>query len=97
MDPLLIQFGYWREKDSAPWQPLAHDFKRLRNMAMSWNAEKWLPADAPRKIELLDSLDKIAAVMLTAWWGVDTLLCVRQDDGTWRIQCVLWQSVPDGA
>jgi hypothetical protein len=39
---------------------------------------------------------RIALAALTpafqAPWGVDTLLCVRQDDGTRRIRSVLWQS-----
>lgn len=92
VDAGLVKYGYWRAEPSEPWMPLAHDSTGLREMAAGWNAKGWLAADAPRGIEVLDTLDKIAALRLTAWWGVDTLLCVRQDDGTWRIRSVLWQS-----
>lgn len=95
VDKGLVKYGYWRGKPSEPWLPIAHDFAALHDMAAEWNAKGWLPEDAPRGIEVLDAMDKIAAVRLTAWWGVDTLLCVRQDDGAWRIRSVLWQSVAE--
>lgn len=96
VDPGLVKYGFWRGKPSEPWMPLSHDFAGLRKLAESWNAKRWLAADAPRGIEVLDVMDKTAAVRLTAWWGVDTLLCVKGDDGIWRIRSVLWQSVPAG-
>jgi hypothetical protein len=97
VDPGLVKYGFWRGQPPEPWMPLSHDFASLREMAEGWNAQRWLAADAPRGIEVLDVLDKTAAVRLTAWWGVDRLLCVKGDDGTWRIRSVLWQSVPAGA
>jgi hypothetical protein len=92
VDRVMLKFGYWREEGTESWQPLMHDFNGLREMAATWNSKGWLPDDAPREVEVLDVMGKLAAVRLTAWWGVDTLLCVRQDDGSWHIQLVLWQS-----
>jgi len=100
VDPALVKYGFWRDDPSQPYRGMALDFAGLREMASTWNASGWLAADAPRRIEVLDAMDKVAAAKLTAWWGVDTMLLVRQDDGSWKIRHVLWQGpvrTPDPA
>ena len=59
MEPALSKYGYWRGQPSEPWHPWTHDFKSLWDMAASWNAKRWLPADAPRGIEVLDAMDRM--------------------------------------
>lgn len=95
VDPGLVKYGFWRDDPSQPYRGMALDFAGLREMASTWNANGWLAADAPRGIEVLDAMDKVAAAKLTAWWGVDTMLLVRQDDGSWKIRHVLWQAHPE--
>ncbi|HVS16954.1 MAG TPA: nuclear transport factor 2 family protein [Planctomycetota bacterium] len=97
VDAGLVKYGYWRDDPSKPYRGMALDFAGLREMASTWNASAWLAADAPREIEVLDALDKVAAAKLTAWWGVDTMLLVRQDDGSWKVRHVLWQAHPQDA
>lgn len=97
VDPALVKYGFWRDDPSQPYRGMALDFAGLRELAASWNAGGWLEEDAPRGIEVLDVMDKVAAAKLTAWWGVDTMLLVRQDDGSWKIRHVLWQAHPEGA
>ena len=45
---------------------------------------------APKKVEVLDVLDKIAAVKITAWWGTDYVLLSKRKTG-WMIEQVIWQ------
>jgi len=53
------------------------------------------PAGAPKEVRVLEVLDQIANVKVTAWWGVDYLL-MGKEDGKWMITHVLWQSPPAG-
>lgn len=50
-------------------------------------------ADAPKKVEVLDVANHIAALKVTAWWGIDYVLLSREGDG-WKIEQVLWSGVP---
>lgn len=45
---------------------------------------------APRKVEVLDVMNFIAVAKITAWWGVDYVLLINEDNG-WIIQEVLWE------
>ena len=47
-------------------------------------------ADSPKRVEVLDVLDQIAAAKVTAWWGWDYVLLSKQTD-RWIIEQVLWQ------
>ena len=46
-------------------------------------------AAAPKKVEVLDIMNSIAAVKVTAWWGIDYILLAKQDD-KWMIDQVIW-------
>ena len=45
-----------------------------------------------RDVTILDVHNKIAAVKLRAWWGIDYLLLTKMGD-RWVIEKVLWQSL----
>ena len=47
-------------------------------------------SDAPKKVEVLDIMNSIAAAKVTAWWGVDYILLAKQDD-KWMIDQVIWE------
>lgn len=70
-----------------PWAEFLSYANRVRT------SSRPTPASAPRGVQVLDVLDQIAAVKVTAWWGVDYLLLARYD-GRWMIRQVLWQSPP---
>jgi len=54
-------------------------------------AKKSFPkADAPRKVEVLNIGNSIAAAKVTAWWGIDYILLSKQND-VWMIEEVLWE------
>ncbi len=69
-------------------------FERLVELAATWNVDGTaIPKDAPKRIEILDVLDKTASAKLTASWGVDYFHLAKYD-GKWMIVHVLWQSIP---
>ena len=66
-------------------------YKQAIAYAKNVQAKKnFAKADAPRKVEILDALDQIAAAKVTAWWGVDYILLSKRDD-KWIIEQVLWE------
>ncbi len=70
-------------------------FDQLVDLARTYNADgTTIPANAPRKIEILDVLDQTAAAKLTASWGIDYFHLAKYDD-RWQIVQVLWQSVSE--
>ncbi len=92
--PGLSKFGYYRAPDSAEYgkgSPMT--FQELEELAGKWNADGWLPEDAPKEIKILDIQDKTASAKLTAYWGTDYFHLARLD-GRWMIINVLWQSPP---
>ena len=46
--------------------------------------------DAPKKVDVLDVQNAIAAAKVTAWWGIDYVLLSKQDE-KWMIEQVLWE------
>lgn len=52
------------------------------------------PADAPKKVEILDLLNQTASAKLTASWGVDYFHLAKYE-GKWKIVHVLWQSLDE--
>jgi len=92
LSPALFKFGYWQDKKTgkyAPdgnmtWQQAIDYAKRV------FEKKKFAKADAPKKVEVLDIMNTIAAAKVTAWWGVDYLLLAKQND-KWMIDEVLWE------
>jgi hypothetical protein len=90
--PDLKKFGFWRPTDEEQFKPGSPmTFEQLRDLAASYNKDGRIPDDAPKKIEILDVMDKIASAKLTAAWGTDYFHLVKED-GKWKILQVVWQS-----
>jgi hypothetical protein len=90
--PDLKKFGFWRPEKEDQFQPgSAMTFEQLKDLAAEYNQDGRIKADAPKKVEVLDVMDKIASAKLTAQWGTDMFHLVKQD-GKWRILQVVWQS-----
>ncbi len=90
--PELAKRGYY--KSDGAWVEIPMTFPQLVELAATYNDDGHIPADAPKKIELFEVLDKTASAKLTANWGVDYFHLAKVD-GKWQIMNVLWQSQPE--
>jgi len=88
----LKKFGFWRPAEETEFKPgTAMTYEQLKDLAAKYNKEGRIAADAPKKVEVLDVMDKIASAKLTAAWGTDMFHLVKED-GQWKILQVVWQS-----
>ena len=89
----LQKFGFGK-REGEDWRHIPMTFDRLVELATEWNKDGTaIPKGAPKRIEILDVLDKTASAKLTASWGVDYFHLAKYD-GKWMIVHVLWQSIP---
>lgn len=92
--PDLAKFGFGRSKDGT-YKNYPMTREGLVSLATTWNADgDQIPADAPKKVELFEVLDKIATAKATAVWGIDYFHLVKYEGG-WKIVQVIWQSAPE--
>ena len=93
--PDLNKFGFARRSPDDDYRIIPMTFDQLVELARTYNADGTeIPANAPKKIEILDVLDQTAAAKLTAAWGIDYFHLAKYD-GRWQIVQVLWQSISD--
>jgi hypothetical protein len=97
LKPALYKFGYWRDNKTGKYAEHGQmTFRQAVNYAKNIQTRKnFAKADAPRKVEILDAMDQIAAAKVTAWWGVDYMLLSKRDD-KWIIEQVLWEGPLEG-
>ena len=88
--PELAKRGFYRPEPDQPYKEVPMTFERLVNLAANYNKDGHVPADAPKKIEIYEVLDKTASIKLTAHWGIDYMHLAKYD-GRWMIVNVLWQ------
>jgi hypothetical protein len=90
--PSLYKFGYWKNKTSGKYEPDEHmTFQQAIKYAKNvFEKKKFTKEGSPKKVEVLDIMNTIAAAKVTAWWGVDYVLLSKQD-GKWMIEQVLWE------
>ena len=55
-----------------------------------WEKKNFAKQGVPKKVEVLDIMNSIAAAKVTAWWGVDYILLSKQKE-QWMIEQVLWE------
>lgn len=73
-------------------RPMTYD--QLFKLAANYNKDgKRIPKDAPKKIEILGLLPKVATAKLTASWGIDLMQLIKTKD-TWQIKHIVWQPHP---
>ena len=93
----LAKVGYWRAPDATTYGEAPMSYEELVDLAGKWNKSGNVdPEKAPKQIEILDLMDQIAVVKLSAQWGID-YLNLAKIDGRWMIKNVLWQSYPSDA
>jgi hypothetical protein len=97
LKPSLYKFGYWKDSKTGKYgEDGQMTYKQAIAYAKNVQAKKnFAKADAPRKVEVLDALNQIAAAKVTAWWGVDYLL-LSKSEGKWIIEQVLWEGPLSG-
>ena len=92
LKPSLYKFGYWKNKTSGIYEADEHmTFQEAIAYAKNvYEKKKFTKAGSPKKVEVLDIMNTIAAAKVTAWWGVDYVLLSKQGD-KWMIEQVLWE------
>lgn len=68
-------------------------FEQLVRLAQRWKTTQNITAASPKKITVLDVLDKIASAKVEAQWGIDYFHLAKLN-GKWTIINVLWQDYP---
>lgn len=94
VSPDLAKLGMSRSArdTTGQYRSVGMTFNQLIDIANTYAKNTTVPANAPKKIDVYDVLDRTASVKLTAVWGTDYMLLARRDDGRWMITHVLWQS-----
>lgn len=92
LQPSLYKFGYWKNKNTGKYEPDGHmTYRQALDYATRVLLKKnFAKPNAPKKVEVLNIGNTIAAAKVTAWWGIDYILLSRQGD-QWMIEEVLWE------
>lgn len=92
LNPSLYKFGYWQDKKTGKYAPDGNmTWRQAVDYAKRvYEKKNFAKANAPKKVEILDVMNTIAAAKVTAWWGVDYILLAKQND-KWMIDQVLWE------
>ncbi len=95
LKPTMFKFGYgFNKKEGKYYDGGQMKFEQAIAYANRVKETKKFPkADAPKKVEVLDVMNHIAAIKVTAWWGIDYMLLSRNGD-KWMIEQVLWSGIP---
>lgn len=89
LKPSLYKYGYWKNKDgvyNGSQMTFETAVKYSKNVLEKKNFAK---KDAPKEVEILDVLNKIAAAKVTAWWGIDYILLSKKEE-KWMIEQVFF-------
>ncbi|MEZ5345187.1 MAG: nuclear transport factor 2 family protein [Pyrinomonadaceae bacterium] len=95
LKPTLFKFGYGfdrRTNDFGKGGQMTYE-QALAYAKGVKESGKFPKEDAPKKVEVMDVMNHIAAVKVTAWWGIDYMLLSKNGD-KWMIEQVLWSGVP---
>ena len=92
LKPTLYKFGYWKNPKTGKYQSQGlMSFQKAVAYSRNVLEKKEFPDEgAPKKVEVLDVMNHIAAAKVTAWWGSDYILLTKNGD-KWMIDQVLWE------
>ena len=92
LKPDLLKYGYFKSRQTGEYgDEIYMTFQGAKDYARSVKESGNHPSDdAPKEVEILDMMNHIAAVKITAWWGVDYLLLSKEED-KWMIGQVIWE------
>ncbi len=88
----LYKFGFWKDEDTGDYgQPIYMSYEQALAYADRVKQKKEFPKPgSPKKVEVLDVMEKIAVAKVTAWWGSDFMLLSKNEEG-WMIEQVIWE------
>ena len=92
LKPTLHKFGFWRSSKTKKYgKAIPMTFEGALKFAENVKKKKnFAKKDAPKMVEILDLMDKIAVVKVTAYWGTDYMHLAKQGN-KWMIEQVIWQ------
>ena len=95
LKPTMFKWGYSFNKKAKVYKKGKQmTYKKAIDFTKWVQDTKWKPAPgSPAKVEVLDVMNHIAAIKVTASWGIDYILLSRTGD-KWMIEQVLWSSMP---
>lgn len=86
--------GWYREEGAASYQRAVMPWPHFMRFPAGVRAGRnRLLEGAPKEVQVIEVLDQVANMSVTAWWGVDYLLMASRV-GRWMISHVLGQSPP---
>ncbi len=94
--PTMYKYGYGYDKKKGEFKKGGQmTYEKALAFAREVKEKKWFPKkDAPKKVEVLDIMNKTAAIKVTGWWGIDYMLLSKQENGTWMFEHIMWSGVP---
>jgi hypothetical protein len=87
----LSKRGYYVSNGVQQEATMSYD--QLVQLTKRWKGNRVFDASTPKRIVVLDVLDKIASAKLEAQWGID-YFHLSKENGKWMIVNVLWQAYP---
>ena len=92
LKPDLLKYGYMKDRRTGEYgNEIYMSFDQANAFALRVKRSgNFPPDDAPKEIEVLDMMNHIAAVKITAWWGTDYMLLSKEGD-KWMIGQVIWE------
>jgi L-ascorbate metabolism protein UlaG (beta-lactamase superfamily) len=90
--PSLYKYGYWKKTNTEVYMGDGHmTFQQAIDCSNDVLKNKnFAKSNAPKKVNVQDISNHIAAAKITAWWSIDYVLLSRHNDG-WLIEEVLWE------
>jgi hypothetical protein len=92
IDTTSSKHGYYKSEKDSTFQKIPMSFKGMIRYSKNERNRVTEAQGKIREVTILDVHNKIAAVKLRAWWGIDYLLLTKME-GRWVIEKVLWQSL----
>jgi len=87
----LAKRGYYTNNGVVQEATMSYD--QLISLTKRWKQSQNIDESTPKKIIVLDVLDKTASAKLEAKWGIDYFHLAKVN-GRWMIMNVLWQEYP---
>ncbi|NNE98661.1 MAG: hypothetical protein HKN25_06540 [Pyrinomonadaceae bacterium] len=95
LKPTMYKWGYSLDRKTGKYKKGKQmTFKMALGFLEGVRKGEWKPKPgAPKKVEVLDVMNHIAAIKVTAAWGIDYMLLSRDGD-KWITEHVIWSSIP---
>ncbi len=92
LSPQLHKFGFYKSDNSVLVSAGFMTYNDALNYANNVKKNGEVRSDGDTKeVEILDFSSKTASAKVRAWWGIDYIHLVKEQD-SWLIEQVLWQS-----